>query len=234
MMLKKKTHVSPASVGGSRPAQLINLDRMREVLGWRRSYWPQTTDFTCGPSCLLMAAKLMGVKRTFRQLDEYLIWRRANTLFMGEGQAGCSAAGLGLSALRMGLMARIVQKGVLELFSVECGMRDEHVALMTALVIDDRKHFKQLGGQMVSRQPVARDVWEACASGAAVLVLVRADDGVLHWVVAVGVRGQDVYLLDPWATDRDMPDEPMPQTLEALDTLMQHGKQGCILIVENG
>ena len=45
-------------------------------------YYNQTTDFSCGPSSLLMAMKALDPKSDFSRTHELQLWREANTIFM--------------------------------------------------------------------------------------------------------------------------------------------------------
>src|SRR3546814_3112312 len=45
-------------------------------------YYHQTTDFTCGPACLLMAMAALVPGRQMAPSDELRIWREATTIFM--------------------------------------------------------------------------------------------------------------------------------------------------------
>ncbi|MEX1147348.1 MAG: peptidase C39 family protein, partial [Sphingomonadales bacterium] len=56
-------------------------------------YYPQTTDFTCGPAAMIMA--LSGLKPGLsgsRRL-ELRLWREATTIFMAGGLGGCEPYG---------------------------------------------------------------------------------------------------------------------------------------------
>ena len=65
-------------------------------------YYPQTTDFTCGPACLLMAMGALQPARVLERREELQIWREATTVFMTSGHGGCSPQGLALAAWRRG------------------------------------------------------------------------------------------------------------------------------------
>ncbi len=65
-------------------------------------YYRQTTEFTCGPACLLMAMHDIDPSSPMSRRAELQIWREATTIFMGSGHGGCSPHGLALAALRRG------------------------------------------------------------------------------------------------------------------------------------
>ena len=70
-------------------------------------YYAQTTEFTCGPASLLMAAKKLNPKQKFDQIEELDIWREATTIFMTTGHGGTSPYGLALAANNRGYQARL-------------------------------------------------------------------------------------------------------------------------------
>jgi hypothetical protein len=176
-----------------------------------------------------MAAQLLGVNQQLRQEDEYLIWRRANTVFMGEGQPGCSPEGLGLAALRLGLETTIYQHDALELLQDECEAV-EHKHIMRAVIESDRVHFLQAGGKMELALPVEEELRRHMAKGNVLLCLVKEleDDGslALHWVVLADIGASSVLVLNPW--NQDTPDPVRLERFSTKDFLgrISHGGEG--------
>lgn len=70
-------------------------------------YFAQTTDFTCGPASLLMAAKKLNPEQKFDRIEELDVWREATTIFMTTGHGGTSPYGLALAAQARGYRARL-------------------------------------------------------------------------------------------------------------------------------
>ena len=60
-------------------------------------YFHQTTEFTCGPACMMMA--LAWSDRSFRPEPacEFRLWREATTIFMSSGPGGCEPYGLAVT-----------------------------------------------------------------------------------------------------------------------------------------
>ena len=56
-------------------------------------YFHQTTEFTCGPACMMMA--LAWADRTFKPAPafEFQLWREATTIFMARARAAASPTG---------------------------------------------------------------------------------------------------------------------------------------------
>jgi ribosomal protein S18 acetylase RimI-like enzyme len=70
-------------------------------------YFHQTTEFTCGPACMMMA--LAWADPSFRPTPafEFKLWREATTICMTSGPGGCEPFGLAVALKRHGLDPRI-------------------------------------------------------------------------------------------------------------------------------
>ncbi len=97
-------------------------------------YYPQTTDFTCGPACLLMAMGALQPERLLERREELQIWREATTVFMTSGHGGCSPQGLALAAWRRGFQVRLQLSMAGPLFLD--GVRDEHKKFRLSSIIE--------------------------------------------------------------------------------------------------
>src|SRR6516162_8974963 len=60
-------------------------------------YFHQTTEFTCGPACIMMA--LAWADRKFKPAPafEFQLWREATTIFMTSGPGGCGPYGMAVA-----------------------------------------------------------------------------------------------------------------------------------------
>jgi ribosomal protein S18 acetylase RimI-like enzyme len=76
------------------------------VLAIAPPYFHQTTEFTCGPACIMMA--LAWADRKFKPAPafEFQLWREATTVFMSSGPGGCEPYGMAVALKRHGLRAR--------------------------------------------------------------------------------------------------------------------------------
>ncbi|CAA0078250.1 Ribosomal-protein-alanine acetyltransferase [Zhongshania aliphaticivorans] len=70
-------------------------------------YYRQTTDFSCGPSALMMALASIDNRYQTSRREELQIWREATTIFMTTGHGGCSPHGLALAAFKRGFSAQL-------------------------------------------------------------------------------------------------------------------------------
>jgi predicted double-glycine peptidase len=200
----------------------------------RVPHYGQTTDFTCGPSSLIMAMKALKPAVKVDRALELQLWREANTIFMGPsgGHGGCSALGLALAAHRRGFRAevRVNHKGVLLGDRADSKERAEVMRVL---------HERDLRDARAARIPVryddfdADDLEEALRAGALPIVLnsmeLLHNDPTAHWFVVIGVDEAAVYVNDPWVardqgrTSADMTGVPIPRT--AFDGVTSYGRK---------
>ncbi|MGH6894628.1 MAG: peptidase C39 family protein [Dongiaceae bacterium] len=165
-------------------------------------HYNQTTDFTCGPSSLLMAMKTLDPKIDLSRTHELLLWREANTIFMGgPGHGGCGATGLALAAHRRGFDVEVWvnHKGTLLGTRPRDKDRAKVMDLLQQSDIDEMKRLKipyRIGARSIE------DLRLDIAEGAVPVVLVSMDhihqDPTAHWVVVTGIDEEDVTVNDPW------------------------------------
>ncbi len=86
----------------------------------RVPYYEQTLDFTCGPSALLMAMKVLDPGVDLSRQLELRLWRESTTVFMTSGHGGCGPYGMALSAWHRGFDVEVYveEPGVLFVDSV--------------------------------------------------------------------------------------------------------------------
>jgi ribosomal-protein-alanine acetyltransferase len=165
-------------------------------------YFHQTTDFTCGPTCVLMA--LAWADRSFRPGPglEFKLWREATTIFMTSGPGGCEPYGLAVTLKKHGLSPEIFvnQPGPYFLETVQAEDKRRVMRVTQGEFrqeADDLKiptHLNSLDESALMR---------AFDSGAVAIVLVSGyhmvRKGVPHWVFAFGHEAGYILLHDPFA-----------------------------------
>jgi hypothetical protein len=231
-------------VGGQRS----NRGKTRRAKKPRRvPHYGQTTDFTCGPSSLIMAMKALKPSAKVDRALELQLWREANTIFMGPsgGHGGCSALGLALAAHRRGFRVevRVNHKGVLLGDRADSKERAEVMRVL---------HERDLRDARAARIPVRYeglgidDLETALRAGALPIVLNSMeflhDDPTAHWFVVTAIDEINVYVNDPWVardqgrTPADMTGVAIPRTVfdgvtsygrkrERAAVLIRHGTQ---------
>lgn len=165
-------------------------------------HYNQTTDFSCGPSSLLMAMKALDPKIDFSRPHELQLWREANTIFMGsDGPGGCGATGLALAARRRGFDVEVWvnHRGTL------LGTRPKDKDRLKVMALMQKADLAEMKRLKIPYRIGTRSIDEMRADiekGALPVVLVGMDyihkDPTAHWVVVTGVDDEAVTVNDPW------------------------------------
>lgn len=166
----------------------------------------QSLDFTCGPTCLLMALSKLRPDAVIDPIEEFLIWREANSIFMGHSHPGCTHYGLARAAIRRGLGVGIYSNKItsvdriFDLAALKSSEKevfrlvhrhDRAVAMNEGAVI----HEKPLSPKLIAR---------LLEKGNAVLSLVKSFvDAEEHWVVIKKVGEDMITLIDPYEKHLD-------------------------------
>lgn len=163
-------------------------------------YYPQTTEFTCGPAALIMAMAALNEQQPLTTLEELQIWREATTIFMLAGHGGCGPHGLALAAWRRGFEASlwVSHEGPLFLETV----RSQDKKRVLSLV---HQGFLQDIGQTgigIHHEPLSlQDMEDALLQGRIPVILISTwqlnRSRVPHWVTVCAMDQHFVYLHDP-------------------------------------
>jgi ribosomal protein S18 acetylase RimI-like enzyme len=163
-------------------------------------YYQQGSEFTCGPSCLLMAMKTFNPKVVMSLSNELQIWREATTIFMTSGHGGCGPHGLALSAWRRGYKAEmyVSHNEVLFLDSV----RTEEKKKIIKLVHQDfEKKIAETNIKVHKKRFTLQDLKEVLNKGGIPMILITTyhfdSNRVPHWVVVTAMDDGFVYIHDP-------------------------------------
>jgi len=168
-------------------------DRNRHV-----PFYRQTTDFTCGPACLLMAMAALTPDLPMTRRDELRLWREATTIYMTAGHGGCSPHGLALAAWRRGYRVKlqINVKGPLFLDGVRS---EEKRAVMRVVHEDFRAELEESDVEQLRGGPL--DIPSILADGGQPLVLISSyrltRSKAPHWVIVTDCDEDFIYLHDP-------------------------------------
>lgn len=226
LRFQKRLHYKP------RNAEQMNIPWMR-----------QSTPFTCGPACLLMArAAVSGTPLPGTALpgspqaegpaenaEELIIWREATTIFMTAGHGGCHPLGLALAAHRRGLRAEVWcnQSGPLFLDSV----RDADKKRVIETV---HHHFEHEAAErqipVLHRELTAERLDRALEDGDVAIVLIstwRLDGRKApHWVVISGSDQECFYIHDPDPADNQDPldCQHLPISRDRFELMTRYGQ----------
>jgi ribosomal protein S18 acetylase RimI-like enzyme len=178
-------------------------------------YFHQTTEFTCGPACLMMA--LAWADRSYRPTPscEFRFWREATTICMSSGPGGCEPYGMAVALKRHGLSPEIyvTHSGPYFLDTVRS---TERRRVMRLTQDDFRQEAEELGIASHLGRAGESVLMAELGSGAAAIVLVSGHHmiprGQPHWVFAFGREERYVLLHDPAAIRDDNGMAAAPET----------------------
>jgi hypothetical protein len=160
------------------------------------NYYAQTTDFTCGPACVLMALKTLDPTYRFCREEEFQIWREANSVFMGDGHPGCAPHALGLAAQRRGLDVQLWLWNTDDIFS-DWTRKYSHKNIMLMMEAYDVARAEAAGLPAENRRFGLPDLQLARKEGYVPIVL-TADGIEAHWMLVTHMDTKNVYLHEPY------------------------------------
>lgn len=179
-----------------KPIQQTNMANTMKYYPW----YKQTTEFTCGPSALMMAMKYLQKNTRFDQATEIDIWRHATTIFMTSGHGGCHPLGLALAGHERGFDVEVYSTQVNNLF-VD-GVRSEHKKSIMRIVEQDFiEQAKEAGIRVHKNEIQLAQIEKALAKGFGIICLISTYqfDGkkTPHWVAITHADDRCLYLHDP-------------------------------------
>lgn len=163
-------------------------------------YYEQSTEFTCGPSCLMMAMNTFNPKMDMSLSTELQIWREATTIFMTSGHGGCGPHGLALSAWRRGYKTELFLSHTQALF-VDTVRSKEKKDIITLVQKDFDKKIEDTKIKVHRKRITIQDIKEILKKGGIPIVLISTyhfdNNRVPHWVVVTAYDGDFLYIHDP-------------------------------------
>jgi ribosomal-protein-alanine acetyltransferase len=163
-------------------------------------YYPQTTEFSCGPAALIMAMAAMDEQAIMTTIEELRIWREATTIFMLAGHGGCGPHGLALSAWKRGYHASVYISKEGALFKDT--VRNDDKKRVLELVHEGFIHDMAQTGIELHHDPLSLEGMKAALEDGRVPVILISTwqlnrSRVPHWVTVCAIDDQFVYLHDP-------------------------------------
>jgi ribosomal protein S18 acetylase RimI-like enzyme len=169
-------------------------------------YFHQTTEFTCGPACIMMALGWADPNFKPPPPFEFELWREATTIFMGSGPGGCEPYGMAVALKRHGLEPEVYASHPGPYFLDTAKSADKR-RVMQVTQLAFQREAKALGIP-THLTPVSESVlMRAFEAGRVVIVLVSGyhmvPRGRPHWIFAFGRHGRHVLMHDPAAVRDD-------------------------------
>ena len=164
-------------------------------------YYSQTTEFTCGPACALMAARHFDRSVPVEPLTELTLWREATTIYLASGHGGCGPFGLANALARRGLSVevRLFPDELLFLNSVR---NPEKRKVLTLVQEGYRSEAAQLGVARSETPLEATALATEISAGTLAIVLISGyrmfGQKVPHWVLVHDADDRHLIIHDPW------------------------------------
>jgi ribosomal protein S18 acetylase RimI-like enzyme len=178
-------------------------------------YFHQTTEFTCGPACVMMALAWADPSLRPTPALEFRLWREATTIFMSSSVGGCDPYGVAVTLRRHGLEPEIHVSRPGPYFLD--GVRSPDRRRVMRLAQDDfRQEAEAVGIPIHLARLSESGLMEALDSDAVAIVLVSGyrmlRRNVPHWVFAFGREGRHVLVHDPAARRDEHGEVPAAET----------------------
>lgn len=163
-------------------------------------YFHQTTEFTCGPACILMALAWAGQAVQADAALEFKLWREATTIFSGSGPGGCEPFGLAVTLMHHGLRPEVFVNQSAPYFLAD--VRSEEKRRVVHMAQDEfRREAADLRIPIHLTSLSESALMQSLHSDAAVIVLVSGSHvmrrQIPHWVFAYGRTHRHVLVHDP-------------------------------------
>lgn len=164
-------------------------------------YFHQTTDFTCGPACMMMA--LAWADRSLRpdRALEFKLWRDSTTVYMTFGPGGCDPYGIAVALKRRGLEpeVRVSRPGPYFLDSVRSPQKRDVMALAQQVLLEEAREFAVADGG----GPLVEGELSRLLDGNAVAIVLVSGYRMYrtkepHWVLAFGRDQRHIFIHDPY------------------------------------
>jgi hypothetical protein len=165
-------------------------------------YFHQTSEFTCGPACIMMA--LAWADRKFKPAPafEFTLWREATTIVSSSGPGGCEPYGMAVALKRHGLAPELYVSAPPPYFLETTMAADRRRAMeLTQQAYRDEAQALAIKTHLT---PVNESVlMRAFDAGSVAIVLVSGyhmrPRGKPHWIFAFGRDGPHILMHDPAA-----------------------------------
>lgn len=194
-------------------------------------WYRQTTNFTCGPSALMMAMSAVNTQSTMSMAEELQLWREATTIFMTSGHGGTHPLGLAVAASKRGYSAQVWLSEHGPLF-VD-GVRQADKKAVIEMVHQEFVTAANQNGVGVNYRSITQsELEQACDEGACAMLLIstyRLDSRKApHWVTISGYDARCFYVHDPDPSEQQQDGldcQFLPIAREDIDKMSQFGSR---------
>lgn len=207
------------------------LHHQPEITHPQVAHYSQTTEFTCGPACLMMAMKTVDDTLGLDRELELQLWREATTIFMTSGHGGCSPQGLALAANRRNMNTTLICSS--DEIPFISGVRSgEKKAVIECVHRDFVRQIDASNIEQIQSNIDASVLSTYLKQGALALVLISSyrlnQSKSPHWVLVVSISDTFVYFHDPdvdWDDNKSVTDKGyIPVTHKEFNRMLGYGR----------
>lgn len=164
-------------------------------------YYPQTTDFTCGPAAMMMAMAAHGSNQKLSRELEFRLWREATTIVMTQGVGGCDPVGMAVALGRRGFRTAVHMTQLKPLFldTVRSQWKREVMSIAQEDFRNEAREMRipmRLGALSTSRLKASLSL------GGIAIVLISPyrlyHERVPHWILVYDYNERHMFVHDPW------------------------------------
>lgn len=167
-------------------------------------YYAQSSDFSCGPACVLMVMKHFNPGLEIGRKLEFEVWRQCNMI----GIRGADPYGLSVPLLDAGYEVRLItqRKAAVQYKSWRQRLRNrftsDDIELSFFGMRENQRRALTRGLSVSYKRPTVSDIMRGILDGYVPVALVHM--GVIHslniphWVVATGGDDEKVVFNDPY------------------------------------
>ncbi|RMF12752.1 MAG: GNAT family N-acetyltransferase [Alphaproteobacteria bacterium] len=170
-------------------------------------YYPQTTDFTCGPATMIMALAGFDPGLVVDRSLELRLWRESTTIFMTGGLGGCEPYGMAVALARHGASPEVWVNSD-ALFFLDSVRNPAKRDVMRVTQMDFRAAASALHIPVRRRVAGKRSLLPTLTEGARAIVLISGyrmlRERTPHWILAYGADDHHVYVHDPWVGEENL------------------------------
>jgi len=189
----------------------ICFEKKVQVIGKKEKklnvpFYKQTTEFTCGPSSLMMAMKTLDQNTKITRAKEIEIWREATTIFMTSGHGGCGPHGLAISAHKRGFRVELllVTKELLFVTGVRQKVKKDIIKIVQEQF---NEQIKEKNIPVIYGKISWTDVDNIIKNNGIAIILINSyrltESNTPHWVVLTGMNEDFLFFHDPYVEEDD-------------------------------
>ncbi|HIH04287.1 MAG TPA: hypothetical protein HA263_10750 [Methanoregulaceae archaeon] len=162
-------------------------------------FYRQHYDFTCGPSCLMMAMKYLDTGMSLSTELEIDLWREGTLVFV----PGASRYGLAFSAAVRGFSARVTSNtgGIDFVDKFVVPLKDSDMDLLRDQFFERRARCRKLGVRERRTIITDRTIYRSLQSNHIPLIVTStsfySNEDLPHWVVVTGIDDRFMYFNNP-------------------------------------